>query len=82
MPIILDRAVMHRQGGPRNTDWQASDADAIGIYPVPVEGTVVDGSAGRTSNDPNRSPNRGAIECAMDKAFHASNGKNGGPRHV
>ncbi len=35
--------VMRRQGGPRNTDWQASDADAIGICPVPAEGTVVDG---------------------------------------
>jgi len=39
----LDLEVTERQGGPRNADWQASDADAIGVYPVPGAGTVVDG---------------------------------------
>jgi hypothetical protein len=39
---------MHRQGGPRNADWQASDADAISIYPVPARGTVVDGCQAST----------------------------------
>ena len=49
--------VMRRQGGPRNADWQPSDADAIGIYPVPAAGTVVDGGL-VTSPPPRGVPRR------------------------
>ena len=56
MPITMDRfsnrspspdpggrADLHRGGSPRNADWQDSDADVIGIDPVHIEWTVVDG---------------------------------------
>jgi hypothetical protein len=34
-------------GSPRNADSQVSDADAIGIYPVHTQWTVVDGAEGQ-----------------------------------
>src|SRR5205085_10090480 len=39
-----------RGGSPRNVDSQASDADAIGIYPVHTGWTVVDSAATPVAN--------------------------------
>lgn len=65
MPITLDRFRIEHdpesldpananfsRGEPRNADWQASDADAIGTYPVHTRWTVVDGRTTMTCGQP------------------------------
>src|SRR5260370_24086685 len=45
-PRIKRAARFFRGGSPGLVDWQGSDADAIGTYPVPWEWTIVDGGWG------------------------------------
>ena len=45
VPESLDPVgAIFSRGSPRSVDSQASDIDAIGIYPVHIQWTVVDGA--------------------------------------